>query len=86
VAYNQQLKRDGVIRNKVENKDEVHFAGKLVAGVKIIKLYIYLIDVGVSRMTLEKVKCSVLKWAKSVETDSILKRILEEQQGKKTRD
>ena len=85
VAYNQQLKRDGVIRNKAVVEDEVYLAEMLMEGVKIVDLYILMVDTKVSQVSLERVKCTVLEWARSVGTSSIIKRILEEQEGKKTR-
>ena len=84
VAYNQQLKRDGIIRNKAANKDETYLAEMLVTGVEYINMYIDIVDAKVSQPVIERVKCTVLEWAKSVETNSILKRISEEQNGEKT--
>jgi len=85
VAYNQQLKRDDIIKNKAVVEDEAYLAEMLMEGVKTIDLYILMMDTKVSQTSLERVKCTVLEWARSVETSSIIKRISEEQKGKKTK-
>ena len=85
VAYNQQLKRDVVIRNEVVNKDEVDLAKMLTIGVETINLYILMIDAKISQTSLEMIKNKMCDWAKSVENSSIIKRISEEQEEKKTK-
>jgi hypothetical protein len=82
VAYNQQLKRDSLSKEKAARKDEVHLAEMLLAGVDKLVLYMRLMDAGVNQSHIERVKGTLLEWANTVNTDSILERMTKKQKRK----
>jgi len=82
VAYNQQLKRDSLAKDKVARRDEIHLAEMLLAGVNKLVLFMRLMDAGINQSHTERVKGTLLEWANTVKTDSILERIIEEQKRK----